>query len=237
MIIDEKNPNASMGPSSMYPPPPPYSAIAASWQRPPTPPLPPPTFTRGPTHRRDSGGDHDAVEVGLGCARHTTPAANVHNSDNVISIGSSSSPNRGSKVYGNLKGKASCRAQAPVRFSTLPSHILLQIVYSTFPQTDGVYEGGETVSKVERQRENLFWMEMSLRLVNRALYVGALFSLLPSLASTYLGFPSMHAHPSINLFASVQLPHSPTILLRSLSGSFVFAQYYLRDYAPRTLNP
>ncbi|KAJ3737334.1 hypothetical protein DFJ43DRAFT_987733, partial [Lentinula guzmanii] len=46
-------------------------------------------------------------------------------------------------------------------FSTLPAHLLLQIVYSTFPQRDGRYEGE---GKIERQRQNLYWLETSLRL-------------------------------------------------------------------------
>lgn len=54
-------------------------------------------------------------------------------------------------------------------FASIPSQILLQIVYATFPQTDGEFDGE---SKVQRQRENLFWLETSLRLVNRAFYTG-----------------------------------------------------------------
>lgn len=54
-------------------------------------------------------------------------------------------------------------------FSSLPAHILLHIVYATFPQSDGKFDGE---SKVERQRENLHWMVTALRLVNRALYIG-----------------------------------------------------------------
>jgi hypothetical protein len=53
--------------------------------------------------------------------------------------------------------------------STLPAHLLLLIVYSTFPQQDGRYEGE---SKIERQRMNLYWLETSLRLVNKALFTG-----------------------------------------------------------------
>lgn len=52
-------------------------------------------------------------------------------------------------------------------FSTLPSHLLLKIVYMTFPWTPGVDEG-----RIERQRKTLYWLSVSLRLVNRALYVG-----------------------------------------------------------------
>ncbi|KAL0577898.1 hypothetical protein V5O48_004093 [Marasmius crinis-equi] len=64
-------------------------------------------------------------------------------------------------------------------FSSLPAHILLQIVYSTFPQSDGRYDGE---SKLERQRENLHWMVTALRLVNRALYIASMHIL----RSTYI---------------------------------------------------
>ncbi|RDB23540.1 hypothetical protein Hypma_009264 [Hypsizygus marmoreus] len=53
--------------------------------------------------------------------------------------------------------------------TTLPSHILLQIVYATFPQTDSADQ-----DKVERQRKTLYWLSVSLRLVNRVLYVACM---------------------------------------------------------------
>lgn len=56
-----------------------------------------------------------------------------------------------------------------VKLPSLPPHILLYIVHQTLPQTDGQY-GGE--GKVERQRKVLYWMTVSLRLVNRSLYIG-----------------------------------------------------------------
>ena len=56
------------------------------------------------------------------------------------------------------------------RFSSLPSHILLYIVHQTMPQSDGVYDGE---GKVELQRKVLYWMTLSLRLVNRSFYIGA----------------------------------------------------------------
>ncbi|KAK7028309.1 hypothetical protein R3P38DRAFT_2935307 [Favolaschia claudopus] len=61
--------------------------------------------------------------------------------------------------------------------STLPPHILLQIVHMTFPQTPAFDEG-----KVERQRKTLYWLSVSLRLVNRALYI----TCMHILRSTYL---------------------------------------------------
>ncbi|KAJ4464651.1 hypothetical protein C8J55DRAFT_268794 [Lentinula edodes] len=70
-------------------------------------------------------------------------------------------------------------ALAKPTFSTLPAHLLLQIVYSTFPQRDGQYEGE---GKIERQRLNLYWLETSLRLVNKALYTACMHIL----RSTYL---------------------------------------------------
>lgn len=54
-------------------------------------------------------------------------------------------------------------------FLTLPPHILLYIVHMTLPQTEDWCSGE---SKIERQRKVLYWMTMSLRLVNRALYIG-----------------------------------------------------------------
>lgn len=70
-------------------------------------------------------------------------------------------------------------AKTSASFSTLPSHIILQIVYSTFPQSDGQFQD-ETW--VEVQRRNLFWLETSLRVVNRALYITCMYIL----RSTYL---------------------------------------------------
>lgn len=50
--------------------------------------------------------------------------------------------------------------------SDLPPHLLLKIVYMTFPQTPGIDEG-----KIERQRKTLCWLSTQLRLVNRLFYV------------------------------------------------------------------
>ncbi|KAJ7186845.1 hypothetical protein C8R46DRAFT_280785 [Mycena filopes] len=61
--------------------------------------------------------------------------------------------------------------------STLPAHLLLQIVHMTFPQTSSFDEG-----KLERQRRTLYWLSVSLRLVNRALYIACMHVL----RSTYL---------------------------------------------------
>ncbi|KAK0210380.1 hypothetical protein DFS33DRAFT_1270432 [Desarmillaria ectypa] len=61
----------------------------------------------------------------------------------------------------------------------LPPHLLLKIVYCTFPQRDGNFEGE---GKIERQRMTLYWLVTSLRLVNRSLYVACMHIL----RSTYL---------------------------------------------------
>ncbi|KAJ8480816.1 hypothetical protein ONZ51_g6403 [Trametes cubensis] len=52
-------------------------------------------------------------------------------------------------------------SRAPPTLVTLPPHLLLRIVYDTF-------SGGP----VKSQRKVLYWLTMSLRLVNRALYIG-----------------------------------------------------------------
>lgn len=51
--------------------------------------------------------------------------------------------------------------------ATLPSHLLLKIVYMTFPQTPGRNE-----SRLERQRKTLYWLSHYLRVVNRSFYIG-----------------------------------------------------------------
>ncbi|KAJ7582572.1 hypothetical protein C8J56DRAFT_955142 [Mycena floridula] len=69
-----------------------------------------------------------------------------------------------------------------IKLDGLPSHILLKIVYSTFPLADGQYE-----SKLELQRENLFWLETSLRLVNRAFFITSMHILRSTYLAAYEG--------------------------------------------------
>ncbi|KAF7789115.1 hypothetical protein EIP86_000050 [Pleurotus ostreatoroseus] len=76
-------------------------------------------------------------------------------------------------------------AREPPRLDTLPPHLLLRIVYATF--TDIAGTGTSTVS-VEKQRKTLYWLNMGLRLVNRALYVACMHVL----RSTYL--PAYASH-------------------------------------------
>jgi hypothetical protein len=59
--------------------------------------------------------------------------------------------------------------RAHTTLSTLPPHLLLQIVFLAFPQTSLLDEG-----RPERQRKTLYWLAMSLRLVNSALYIACM---------------------------------------------------------------
>lgn len=76
-------------------------------------------------------------------------------------------------------GGCPLRRRSDLTLSSLPSHLLLQVVYCTFPLEDGEHDSD---SKAVRQRENLHWLEKSLRLVNRALYIACMHIL----RSTYL---------------------------------------------------
>ena len=62
--------------------------------------------------------------------------------------------------------------------STLPPHILLQILHQTFPQSSRIPDQGTP----ELQRKTLYWLSTSLRLVNHALYTACMHIL----RSTYL---------------------------------------------------
>jgi hypothetical protein len=66
----------------------------------------------------------------------------------------------------------------PSNLSTLPPHILLQILHRTFPQSSRIPDQGTP----ELQRKTLYWLSTSLRLVNRALYTACMHIL----RSTYL---------------------------------------------------
>lgn len=58
-------------------------------------------------------------------------------------------------------------SRPPPTLDTLPPRLLLQIVHCLFPQTSDAVKG-----KHERQRMTLYYLGTSLRLVNRAFYVG-----------------------------------------------------------------
>ncbi|KAF7421173.1 hypothetical protein PC9H_011693 [Pleurotus ostreatus] len=91
----------------------------------------------------------------------------------------------------------------------LPSHILLQIVYMSFPQTPGVDQG-----RLERQRKTLYWLSMCLRLVNRSLYIACMHVL----RSTYLPAYETLIKPP---YSSDPFPlPSPTSQAPSYSSSF-----------------
>ncbi|KAJ7086449.1 hypothetical protein B0H15DRAFT_950547 [Mycena belliarum] len=82
--------------------------------------------------------------------------------------------------------------------STLPAHLLLQIVHMTFPQTPAFDEG-----RLERQRKTLYWLSVGLRLVNRALYTACMHVL----RSTYLpAYDSLIRSP----YSSDPFPLPPT---------------------------
>ncbi|KAK7043744.1 hypothetical protein VNI00_008356 [Paramarasmius palmivorus] len=65
------------------------------------------------------------------------------------------------------------------KFANLPHNVLLNIIYATFPQSDGPLQGD---TKDVRQRETLYWLQVSLRLVNTSLYIACMHVL----RSTYL---------------------------------------------------
>lgn len=65
----------------------------------------------------------------------------------------------------------------PPTLDTLSPHLLLQMVHMLFPQTSNVNKG-----KVERQRETLYYLSTSLRLVNKVFYIVSMHVL----RSTYL---------------------------------------------------
>ncbi|KAH0834115.1 hypothetical protein J3R83DRAFT_11403 [Lanmaoa asiatica] len=64
--------------------------------------------------------------------------------------------------------------------ATLPSHLLLKIVYTTFPQAPGINE-----TQPERQRKTLYWLSHQLRLVNRSFYIACMHVLRSTYLSTY----------------------------------------------------
>ncbi|KAF8955803.1 hypothetical protein BDZ97DRAFT_1629577, partial [Flammula alnicola] len=76
--------------------------------------------------------------------------------------------------------------------TSLPPHILLQIIHHTFPQgkpqlpSYNPHDRYDTAyyedTKPERQRKTLFWLSTSLRLVSRQLYIASMHVL----RSTYL---------------------------------------------------
>ncbi|KAI0641012.1 hypothetical protein C8Q79DRAFT_920456 [Trametes meyenii] len=85
--------------------------------------------------------------------------------------------------------------RVPPTLVTLPPHLLLRIVYETFSQ-----------GKVQSQRKVLYWLTMSLRLVNRALYVACMHVL----RSTYLpAYASLIRPPYTSDPFPLSLPDSP----------------------------
>jgi hypothetical protein len=63
--------------------------------------------------------------------------------------------------------------------SSFPPHLLLHIVYQTFPH-------GITAPDLEKQRKTLYWLSTSLRLVNRPFYTACMHVLRSTYLSRYL---------------------------------------------------
>jgi len=61
-------------------------------------------------------------------------------------------------------------------FSDLPPHIMLHVVYSTFPPTPSTQHGRPTPTPAElvQHRQILYWIQMCFRLVNRSTYVACM---------------------------------------------------------------
>ncbi|KAJ3922517.1 hypothetical protein F5877DRAFT_33611 [Lentinula edodes] len=100
-------------------------------------------------------------------------------------------------------------------FSSLPSHLLLQIVYCTFPWEDGQFEGDV---KEVLQRRTLYWLETSLRLVNRDLYIACMHIL----RSTYLPSYDALIRPP---YSSDPFPSSNSVPLYGTSTSMWNSPY------------
>ncbi|KAJ3936580.1 MAG: hypothetical protein NXY57DRAFT_957154 [Lentinula lateritia] len=108
----------------------------------------------------------------------------------------------------------SARKSKPM-FSSLPSHLLLQIVYCTFPWKDGQFEGDV---KEVLQRRTLYWLETSLRFVNRDLYIACMHIL----RSTYLpSYDSLIRPP----YSSDPFPSSNSVPLYGTSTSLWNSPY------------
>ncbi|KAI0632710.1 hypothetical protein C8Q77DRAFT_1218210 [Trametes polyzona] len=87
------------------------------------------------------------------------------------------------------------QSRPPPTLVTLPPHLLLRMVYETFPP-----------GQVQKQRKVLYWLTMSLRLVNRALYVACMHVL----RSTYLpAYASLIRPPYTSDPFPLSLPDSP----------------------------
>ncbi|EIW56818.1 uncharacterized protein TRAVEDRAFT_38602 [Trametes versicolor FP-101664 SS1] len=92
----------------------------------------------------------------------------------------------------------------PPTLVTLPPHLLLRIVYETFPP-----------GTLKNQRKVLYWLTMSLRLVNRALYVACMHVL----RSTYLpAYASLIRPPYTSDPFPLSLPDSPFAAYASSSS-------------------
>ncbi|TFK27233.1 hypothetical protein FA15DRAFT_586788 [Coprinopsis marcescibilis] len=104
-----------------------------------------------------------------------------------------------------------------LKLSSLPPHILLQIVYNTFPTNPG--------GLVERQRKSLLWLAKSLRLVNKAFYIACMHVL----RSTYLPAYTSLLRPyySSDPFPSTPVPQVHTNSLNTIQRETPVLDLYI----------
>lgn len=96
--------------------------------------------------------------------------------------------------------------------SILPPHLLLQIVYRTFPP---IHFPDPDLATQEQQRKALYWLSTNLRLVNRAFYIGLSSPLAHTFISHMLPRSSFYARVAVHLLASLLLSCPPSIYIRS----------------------
>ncbi|KAI0655671.1 hypothetical protein C8Q70DRAFT_922953 [Cubamyces menziesii] len=107
------------------------------------------------------------------------------------------------------------QSRAPPTLVTLPPHLLLRIVYDTF-------SGGP----VKSQRKVLYWLTMSLRLVNRALYIACMHVL----RSTYLpAYSALVRPPYTSDPFPLSLPDSPYSVQRETRVLDLFIALKVRE--------
>jgi len=91
----------------------------------------------------------------------------------------------------------------------LPANVLLYIVYKTFPMAPGKYANE---SQAELQRQTLYWIAHSLRLVSRTMYIASMHVL----RSTYLTSYTELVKPP---YSSDPFPHSESSSVASPTPS------------------
>ncbi|TFK60647.1 hypothetical protein BDN72DRAFT_848263 [Pluteus cervinus] len=115
----------------------------------------------------------------------------------------------------------------PATLSTIPSHLLLQIVYSTFLQTRALDKG-----VVERQRKTLYWLSIALRLVDRSFYIACMHVLRSTYLPTYNSLirPPYTSDPfPAEVCSSARAPQSISSLQRETSVLDLFIAVKVRE--------